>query len=469
MERKHEEGLEGNKIIRINLCNSWQLKKMEKNNLEYFGEKFNQLQSLDPDAFLTKVRKEGFDNFNGKGIPTHRNEEWKYSALNVNNLFKKEYQVVEDSNKSQVTKEDVDSIRLPGFEKANELVFVNGKYVPELSTIRSPGEQLVIMPLEEAENGIYKQIVKEHLGKSALFINDGIHALNTSFIYGGVFILAVKKQIIENPVYFYHISDARDNHILAQPRSLVYLQEFSKLQIAEAFKTIGSMDSFINEVAEIVINTGAIFEHYKIQNDMASASQVATTHVRQVGKSYAHTLVISLNGGTIRNNTNIIMEAEGNEAHMYGLYLLRGNTHVDNHTLVDNKMPNCFSNELYKGVIDDSATGVFSGKIFVRPDAQKTNAYQSNNNILLSDNASVNSKPQLEIYADDVKCSHGCTVGRLDEEALFYLQTRGISKEHAQAMLLQAYASSIVEQIRIEPLRGFAEQLIATRLSEEKS
>jgi Fe-S cluster assembly protein SufD len=325
------------------------------------------------------------------------------------------------------------------------------------------------MPLEEAENGIYRDIVKQHLGKSALFINDGIHALNTSFIYGGVFILAVKKQIIENPVYFYHISDASDNHILAQPRSLVYLEDLSKLQIAESYKTIGSMDSFINEVAEIVVNTGAIFEHYKIQNDNAAASQVATTHVRQVGKSYAHTLVISLNGGTIRNNTNIIMEAEGNEAHMYGLYLLRGNTHVDNHTLVDNKMPNCFSNELYKGVIDDSATGVFSGKIFVRPDAQKTNAYQSNNNILLSDNASVNSKPQLEIYADDVKCSHGCTVGRLDEEALFYLQTRGISKEHAQAMLLQAYASSIVEQIRIEPLREFAEQLIVERLKAENN
>jgi Fe-S cluster assembly protein SufD len=440
---------------------------MEKNNLAYFGEKFNQLQSLDPDAFLTKVRKEGFDKFNGKGIPTHRNEEWKYSALNVNNLFKKEYQVGEVSKSSQVTKEDIDSMRLPGYENANELVFVNGKYIPELSTIRSSEQQLIIMPLEEAENGIYRDIVKQHLGKSALFINDGIHALNTSFIYGGVFIFAVKKQIIENPVYFYHISDASDNHILAQPRSLVYLEELSKLQIAESYKTIGSMDSFINEVAEIVVNTGAIFEHYKIQNDNAAASQVATTHVRQVGKSYAHTLVISLNGGTIRNNTNIIMEAEGNEAHMYGLYLLRGNTHVDNHTLVDNKMPNCFSNELYKGVIDDSATGVFSGKIFVRPDAQKTNAYQSNNNILLSDNASVNSKPQLEIYADDVKCSHGCTVGRLDEEALFYLQTRGISKEHAQAMLLQAYASSIVEQIRIEPLREFAEQLIVDRLKDE--
>lgn len=440
---------------------------MEKINLEYFGEKFSQLQSSDPDAFLTKVRKEGFDKFNGKGIPTHKNEEWKYSALNVGDLFKKEYQLTGVERDFSITKADIDEMRLPGFENANELVFVNGKFIPELSTIRTSEDQLIIMPLEEAEKGAYKEIVKEHLGKSAIFINDGIHALNTSFIYGGVFILAVKKQIIENPVFLYHISDARDNHILAQPRSLIYVDERTKLQVVETYKTIGSMDSFINEVAEIVVKRDAIFEHYKFQNDNAAASQVATTHVRQVGKSYAHTLVISLDGGTIRNNTNLIMEAEGNEAHMYGLYLLKGNTHVDNHTLVDNKMPNCFSNELYKGVIDDNATGVFSGKIFVRPGAQKTNAYQSNNNILLSDKASVNSKPQLEIYADDVKCSHGCTVGRLDEEALFYLQTRGISKDHAQAMLLQAYASSIVEQIRIEPLRIYAEELISTRLSDE--
>jgi len=438
---------------------------MEQINLEYFGEEFKKLQASDPDAFLSNVRKEGFANFNGKGIPTHKNEEWKYSSLGINNLFKKEYQVTEVAEALQVTKADVDKMRLPGFEKANELIFVNGKYIPELSTIRSSEEQLVIMPLEEAENGAYKEIVKEHLGKSALFINDGIHALNTSFIYGGVFIFAVKKQIIEKPVYLYHISDARDNHILSQPRSLVYVEDRAKLQVVETYKTIGSMDSFTNEVTEIMVKRDAIFEHYKIQNDNASASQVGTTHVRQIGKSYAHTLVISLNGDTIRNNTNIIMETEGNEAHMYGLYLLKGNTHVDNHTLVDNKMPNCFSNELYKGVIDGNATGVFSGKIFVRPDAQKTNAYQTNNNILLSDKASVNSKPQLEIYADDVKCSHGCTVGRLDEEALFYLQTRGISKDHAQAMLLEAYAASIVEQIKIEPLREYAEQLIAERLS----
>lgn len=439
---------------------------MEPINLKYFGEEFNKLQSLHPDAFLTRVRKEGFATFSDKGLPTHKNEEWKYSGASVSNLFNKKYQLGEDKKQLQVTKEDIDEMRLPGFEKANELVFVNGKYVEELSTVRSSNEQLVVMPLEEAENSNFSEIVKEHLGKSNLFINDGIHALNTSFIYGGIFIYAVKKQLIENPLYLYYISDARDNHILTQPRSLVFLDERSKVQIVESYKTIGAMDSFTNEVMEIVVSTDAILEYYKIQNDKVSASQVTTTHIRQIGKCFAHTLVLSLNGGTIRNNTNIIMEAAGNEAHMYGLYLLKGKSHVDNHTLVDNKMPNCFSNELYKGVIDGSATGVFSGKIFVRPDAQKTNAYQSNNNILLSDNASVNSKPQLEIYADDVKCSHGCTVGRLDDEALFYLRARGISKELAQAMLLQAFASNIVEEIKIEPLREYAEELISARLSE---
>ncbi len=440
--------------------------KMGKINLEYFGDKFNQLQSLDPDVFLSSVRKEGFKAFNDKGIPSHKMEEWKYSGTGVSNLFKKEYRLPEDVKDFEVPQADIDGIRLPGFENANELVFVNGKYIPQLSTIRSSEDELVILPLEEAENGVYKEIINEHLGKSSIFINDGIHALNTSFIYGGVFIYAVKGQIIGNPVYLYHISDAANNHILSQPRSLVYVDKNAKLQLAETYKTIGSMDSFTNEVFEVVVNDNAIVEYYKIQNDNSNASQVSTTHIRQIGKSYAHTLVISLDGGMIRNNTNIIMEAAGNEAHMYGLYLLKGNSHVDNHTLVDNKMPNCFSNELYKGVIDGNATGVFSGKIFVRPDAQKTNAYQSNKNILLSDNASVNSKPQLEIYADDVKCSHGCTVGRLDEEALFYLRTRGISKEHAKAMLLQAFAASIVEQIKIEPLRNFAEQLIVDRLSE---
>ena len=437
---------------------------MEKINLEYFEEKFNQLQTLDPDRFISSVREEGFNNFNKKGLPTYKNEEWKYT--NVSDLFRKEYSLTGDKTETGISKSDMDEIRMPGFEKANQLVFVNGKFNESLSTIRSSANQLIILPLQEAANGKYKELVNRHLGKSNLFINDALQALNTSFIYGGVFVFAVKGQIIENPIYLYHISDARENHILSQPRSLFYVEENAKLQLAETYKTIGSMDSFTNEVFEVVVNSNAIVEYYKIQNDSSNASQVGTTHMRQIGKSYAHTVIVSLNGGIIRNNTNIIMEAQGNEAHMYGLYLLKGNTHVDNHTLVDNKMPNCFSNEFYKGVMDGRSTGVFNGKIYVRPDAQKTNAYQTNNNILLSDGASVNTKPQLEIFADDVKCSHGCTVGRLDEEALFYLRARGISKEHAQAMLLHAFASNIIEQIKIEPLRDYAEQLIVERLIE---
>ena len=365
----------------------------------------------------------------------------------------------------EINTSDIDAIRLPGYANANELVFVNGRYVAELSVIRSTEKECIIMPLEDAVTNEYKNLVNEHLGKSSLVIKDGIHALNTSFIYGGVFMHVNKNQVPEHPVYLYHLSDARNNHTLAQPRSLVYVDQSAKLQLIESFATIGSMDSFTNGVTEIVVNTNAIVEYYKIQNDVVNASQVTTTHVRQIGKSYAHGVTISLNGGLIRNNMNIVMEADGNEAHLYGLYLLKGYTHVDNHTMVDNTKPNCFSNEFYKGILDDSSSGVFSGKIFVRPDAQKTNAYQSNKNILLSDNATINTKPQLEIFADDVKCSHGCTVGQLDEEALFYLRTRGISKEHVQSILFSAFSEDVVMQINHMSLSNYVDNLIIDRLS----
>jgi Fe-S cluster assembly protein SufD len=438
---------------------------METINIDYLEEKFNELQTADAGSSLKSIREEGFDRFNKMGLPTFKNEEWKYTF--ISNLFKKEYRLSEVKKENALSKSEIDSARLPGFEKANEVFFINGKYMPSLSTIRSSEKQLIILPLEEAAKGEYKDLVSKHLNKSSLFIKDGIHALNTSFIYGGVFILINKNEVLENPLYFYHILNTKENHTLAQPRSLIYVEESAKVQLAEAYKTFGPMDSFTNEVMEVVVNDNAVVEYYKLQNDSVNASHVGTTHIRQIGKSYVHTVTVSLNGGVIRNNIDIIMEAAGNEAHMYGLYLIKGRTHVDNHTLVDNTEPNCFSNEFYKGIIDEHATGVFSGKIFVRPDAQKTNAYQSNKNILLSDSATVNTKPQLEIFADDVKCSHGCTVGKLDEEALFYLRTRGISKENAQSMLLQAFASDMVAQIKPESLRKYAEELIIGRLSVE--
>lgn len=436
---------------------------MQSNNFRYLEEAFQRLQSDSEKGMINSIRKEGFETFNKNGLPNFRNEEWKYTR--INGLFNKEYHLGVEENKTPISKEEIDALRLPGHENANEIVFVNGRYVAELSNIRSANSQLSIMKLEDAQHSDFQKILTDHLDKSSLFIEDGIHALNSSFIKGGIFVFVNKNEVLDKPLYFYHISDTRENHMLSHPRSLVYVSESAKLQLAETYITLGSMDSFTNEVIEIVVDTNAIVEYYKFQNDKSSASQVGTTHIRQIGKSYVHCLTFSLDGGMIRNNTDIIMEVEANEAHMYGLYFLKGNTHVDNHTLVDNTKPNCFSNELYKGIVDDKSTGVFSGKIFVRPDAQKTNAYQSNKNILLSDDATVNTKPQLEIFADDVKCSHGCTVGQLDTEALYYLRTRGISKELAESMLLKAFAQDIVDQIKVEPLRIYAAELIEERLS----
>jgi Fe-S cluster assembly protein SufD len=428
------------------------------NTIEYFKEQFDQLQSENPDSGLQSLRKKGFDSFTRLGIPV-RHEEWKYTR--IGSLFNKEYRFPVNQTTS-VSWKDLDAVRLPGHEQANELVFVNGIFSFPLSTIRS--NQLVVMPLEEAAQSEYKEIISKHLGHSGKYLKDGINALNTAFVKNGLFIHVKKGQIVEHPLYLYNITDARSGNILAQPRTLVHVGENARVQLVETYSTIGLDESFTNQVMEIIVEKDAWAEYYKIQNDLPHTNQVSTTHIRQIGKSYTHAVTISLNGGIVRNNLNLVLDAERCEGHLYGLYLQKGQSHIDNHTVVDNVKPNCFSNELYKGIIDGSATGVFNGKIFVQPQAQKTNAYQSNKNILLSDNASVNTKPQLEIFADDVKCSHGCTVGRLNEEGLFYLQSRGISEKIAKSLLLHAFAFDVLEHIRPEPIREYVDKLISERL-----
>ena len=429
---------------------------MDTNN--FFTEHFNKLQSQVSNGNLQDLRKKAFHSFNEKGIPLGRNEEWKYTR--ISNLFNKQYTF--PLQLTAISDEDLKQVRLPGYEKANELVFVNGLFSENLSTLRS--EALVVQPLEVAARGEYSELVAEHLGHSSDYLKDGINALNTAFVHGGVFIYVGKGKTLDHPIYLYNITDARSGNLFSQPRSLVYLSQRASAQIVENFYTIGSGESFANGVMEIVIEQDATLEHYKIQNDAAHANQVSTTHIRQIGKSYVHTVTISLNGGIVRNNLNVVLEAEHCETHLYGLYFIGGETHVDNHTLVDNVTPHSFSNEFYKGIIDDNATGIFNGKIMVQPLAQKTNAYQSNKNILLSDGASVNTKPQLEIFADDVKCSHGCTVGQLDEEGMFYLRSRGIREEKARSLLVHAFAMDVLEHIRPMAIRSYVDHLISERL-----
>jgi len=433
------------------------------NTIETIKERYQQLQSNNGHSVLTPIEQNAFNTFNTLGIPTVKNEEWKYTR--ISNVFNKEYAFNPESLFSTLCEGDLDAVRFPGYQQANELVFVNGLFSSSLSTIRS--ENLTVISLDEATRNEYREIVLQHLGQSGKYINDGLNALNTAFAAEGVFIHVKKGDIVEHPVYIYNIIDARTTNILAQPRTLIYIAQNAQAMFAETYATFGPSESFTNQVTEVIVERDAMVEYYKVQDDAAHANQVTTTHIRQIGKSLVNTVTVSLNGGVVRNNLNIAMEADHSESHFYGLYFLKGNTHVDNHTVVDNVKPHCESNELYKGVVDDNATAVFNGKIFVQKDAQKTNAYQSNKNLLLSDDATVNTKPQLEIFADDVKCSHGCTVGQLDEEGMFYLRSRGISEEAAKSLLIHAFAIDILEHIKPEPIREYVDQLISERLGVE--
>lgn len=425
-------------------------------------EKYNN-EPFTGNGSLQALSEKGIQLFNEAGLPAPKHEEWKYTR--IANVLNKEFSYA--TGTTAVTTADVDAVRLPGNENANELVFVNGIYHAELSAVRSSADELLILPLSEAVKSEYKAVVDANLGHSATYHPDGINAMNNAFAYQGLFIAVKKNKAVEHPLYCYYINDARSNSVLSQPRTLIHVGVNAEAFLVEEEITIGSSDSFTNRVSEIVVEENANVHIYKIQNEDSHSSCVKTTHVRQLGVSKVNSVTLTLNGGTIRNNLNFILEAPGCESHMYGLYCVKGDTHVDNHTIVDNVMPNCLSNELYKGIIDENATGVFNGKIFVRQDAQKTNAYQSNKNILLSDTANVNTKPQLEIFADDVKCSHGCTVGCLDEEALFYLRARGVGEKAAKALLLHAFAGEILDKIELEPIRKYADTIISERLGFE--
>ncbi len=425
---------------------------------EYITDEFKKVQKDGENHSLSQLRQKAFDEFSLFGLPV-KHEEWKYTR--ISSLFNHQFLFGSTNGVSEITDEEIAAQRLPGSEFANELVFINGQYAARHSKIISKG--ITILPLEEAAGNEFADIVKTHAGHSSHYLKDGINALNTSFISAGIFIHITKGVTITEPLFIYNITDARSNNMLAQPRALLYITERASLQVVETYITLGNNESFTNQVLEVVVEQGARFEYYKIQNDAAHANQVSTTHIRQVGKSFVHTVTISLNGNIVRNNQTMVMDAPHCEAHLYGLYFLQGKTHVDNHTIVDNVQPNCFSNELFKGVIDDEATGVFNGKIYVQRLAQKTNAYQSNKNILLSDRASVNTKPQLEIFADDVKCSHGCTIGKLDEEGMFYLRSRGINEEMARSLLLQAFSLDVLEQIKLPVLREYVDGLMHNR------
>ncbi len=394
-------------------------------------------------------------SFCKQGIPNRKHEEYKYT--NIDLILKDEF--VLNAAKLVVDKQIKSSKILTNSFVA---VVVNGIFSPELSELQNLPKGLTINSLADAAK-TQAAIFNLHFGKYADINSDTFIALNTATAKDGVFIHVAKGAIIEKPIHILHIASANVNTII-HPRNLIVVDENAQAKIIESFETIDSTAKiFSNALTEITVAKNTVVEHYKIQDENEAGFLMNTLQINQQDNSVFTTNTITLSGSLVRNNLNIVLDGEHIESNLNGLYLTRDHQLVDNHTLVDHRKPNCNSNELYKGIIDEKSTATFNGKIFVRKDAQKTNAFQSNKNILLSDDGSINTKPQLEIYADDVKCSHGTSTGKLDADKIFYLRARGISELSAKKLLMHAFASEVIDTIKIDELRDYVEGKVALR------
>ena len=404
------------------------------------------------------ARKSALETFQELGLPGNKHEEYKYTP--ITRELEKNF-TFQELGAAPLIK-DVAEYLIPELD-ANILVFLNGVYSPTLSRISSPSSQLTVEGLEDVlarRDVLASAHFNQHINAKA----DGLTAWNTADWKTGVYIRVPDNMVVDKPLVIHYINDSTAGEVIAVNRNLVIVGKSSELTILEKFNSAGAGNHLTNLVNEMVVSENARLDYYTIQNDRGNRVQFSQTEIYQKNSSQVNTYTFNLQGKLLRMNLHLIIDGEGIESHMYGLYLLRGNTLADNHTVVDHKKPNSLTNELYKGIMDESSRGVFNGKIYVRPQAQKTNAFQANRNILLSDKANVNTKPQLEIWADDVKCSHGCTTGQLDEEALFYLRARGIDKNTARAMMLYAFAGEITEKIPHPVIRKYIDLAISERL-----
>ena len=428
---------------------------LEKNIMDGFLSE--SLEACKKNPSLGEQRQRAWDAFIQLGLPERKNEEYRYFPISA--PLKKSNATLLSSNDSTNNILGDDTLLKNIF--GNHLIFVDGKYDAERSSLVSPGEQIQITPLEDALVKFPEKIA-EHFNTGPDWERDPFVAWNTASWTSGVLVEVPDLQAPLHPVIF-HFIQSPGKESITLPRLLMLVGKSSHLKVMATTST-GNHFAFTNRVIETKIAENGQCDFFWIQNDLGNIHEVNTIHLEQKANSRCHFHTLSLGGKMIRNNLQVALNGEGCETHLFGLYVLNGNSLVDHHTVVDHKKPNSFSNELYKGIMDGHSKGIFNGKIFVRPHAQKTNAFQSNRNLLLTDNASIHTKPQLEIWADDVKCSHGCTSGQLDDEALFYLRSRGIGMENAKAMLLYAFAEEVLEKLNFPEVKQLATDLISARL-----
>lgn len=415
-------------------------------------------EKIEANNDLHEVRNQAIKNFEDKGFPTKKEEAWKYTSLNA--VLKNDFSVF-PKKENTIEFKDVKKYFLHEID-TYKVVFIDGIFSSFLSSTTHDGLDVCLMA-SALTKPKYKMVIDTYFNQIANK-EDSLTSLNTAFSYEGAYINVPKSKVVDKPIEIIYFSTGNEAALMVQPRNLVIVGENAHVQIVERHQSLNSNPVLTNSVTEIFAQKRAIVDYYKVQNDVLTANLVDNTYVAQKQESRVSVHTFSFGGNITRNNLNFYHQGERIDSTLKGITIIGDKQHVDHYTLVQHATPNCESHQNYKTILDGNSTGVFNGKIYVEKEAQKTNAFQQNNNILLGDKATINAKPQLEIFADDVKCSHGCTIGQLDESAMFYMQQRGIPKKEAKALLMYAFTSEVTNSVKIPELRTKIAKIIATKL-----
>ncbi len=432
----------------------------QNNSYEAAFKALQENQSAEGASWLTRLRENAMSRFEELGFPTPKDEEWKYT--NVAAIARTDFSPWQQGESLGSLD---DNLFVPE-ARNSQLVFVNGTLRHDLSSLSGLPKEVVAMGLSQAiadEN--YSEIVRTHLARQADYVASGFVALNTAFAFDGAFVLIPKDVAVDSPIHLLFITDPSEKNGASFPRVLVVADVNSQATLIESHIATRDEQYFTNAVVEVVLKSGAKVEHYKVQRESSAAFHVANTAADLGANSSYNSTAINFGGQLSRHDVRVTMDNEGAECWVDGLYIVAGNQHTDTHSVIDHRKPHCTSHQLYKGILDGKSRAVFNGKIFVRHDAQKTDAMQTNKNLLLSNEARVDTKPQLEILADDVKCAHGAAVGQIDEEELFYLKARGIHPDLARNLLTYGFAEEVIGKIKIESIRTQLDEAVLNRLN----
>ena len=426
-----------------------------------FKENFERISRHDFQG-LAAQRELAMQQFSDLGFPNRKMESWRNTDLSK--VLNGKYTTIFEPGQSGISIDQVFKCNIHDLE-TDQISLLNGWYIDKSNPLREYENGVIAGSLAAAMDK-HPGIFEKHYSKYAETGKDGFHALNMAFAQDGLFIYVPDGVVVDKPMQMVSIINWSEG-LFIQTRNLVIMGKNSKMTMVHCDDSTNQEAMFKNSVTEVFIDEGASLEHYKLQNLNNQSTLMNATWFRQMKNSSLRSNAITLNGGLIRNYSHTVLDGEGASAEIFGVYLMDRTQHVENQVFVDHAKPNCYSNELFKGILDEEATAVFNGHILVRKDAQKTNAFQNNKNILMSDTAKANAKPFLEIYADDVKCSHGATVGQLDTEAMFYLRSRGICEANSRLLLLYAFAGEIVDKISIQALKARVDDMIRKRLRGE--